>query len=93
MPLQSNPESCPVCYVKKGFNFIKDYKTREREFSLYQCQNCSAQFYAPFGKVKQDDYEKKDSYKLGKIIKPNISRRYHQKFLKKINLLPRKQKF
>lgn len=83
MPLKEFPKICPVCLEKKGFNFIKDYKLKEGDFSLYECCGCKVQFYMPFRKIESKDYEKKDSYNISEFLKPEIFRGYHKKFLER----------
>ncbi len=82
MPNIKSPKVCPVCSAGRSFTFIKDYNFKESNYSLYQCQNCQAQFYAPFKSIGDKGHEQRNIYKLNEIVKPKIFRSYHKRFLK-----------
>ncbi|MEK7665104.1 MAG: class I SAM-dependent methyltransferase [Patescibacteria group bacterium] len=83
MVIQENQKICPVCLEGKELGFIRDYKLKEGDFSLYQCKKCQAQFYDPFLKIKGKNYQEKNSYEINEAIKPKIFRKYHKKFLER----------
>ncbi|MBI2053761.1 MAG: class I SAM-dependent methyltransferase [Candidatus Staskawiczbacteria bacterium] len=86
--MQEKPKICPVCKEGDDFDFIKDYKLKEGNFSLYECLKCKVQFYSPFKKIESKDYEAKDSYNISRFLKPAISRGYHKKFLQSNKKFP-----
>lgn len=52
------PGSCPVCSFKTAadnFKFIENYSENGKEWTLYQCENCSVQLWIPF-KEADDSY-------------------------------------
>lgn len=92
MPKINHPKICPICFAGKKFAFIKDYNLKENNFSLYQCQDCQVQFYAPFKSIERKGHEQRNIYKTSEIIKPRILRDYHKKFLKRNKNFPHKLK-
>jgi SAM-dependent methyltransferase len=64
MPYQNPPEICPVCKEKADFKFIQDYKSKEGEWSLYECPKCQVQFWMPFRNPGREWYEEKEESQL-----------------------------
>ncbi|MFA5878106.1 MAG: class I SAM-dependent methyltransferase [Candidatus Staskawiczbacteria bacterium] len=79
----NHPKSCPVCLTGEKFTFIKSYNLKENNFALYQCQKCKIQFYLPFEGISEENYQKMGIYKISELIRPQIRRGYHKKFLKR----------
>lgn len=87
MHFQSVPQICPVCREGKNFNFIRDYRKKKYNFSLFECRLCEVQFWTPFKSPSaewyKDLYQKTKEYELNQGLKANINRGYHKNFLKK----------
>lgn len=83
MPKVNHPKICPVCFAGEKFSFIEDYNLKENNFSLYQCQNCQVQFFAPFKSIEDKGHEQRNIYKISEVIKPIIFRGYHKKFFER----------
>lgn len=81
MAFQKPPKICPICKQGKEFKFIRDFKKANSKFSLYQCSECSVQFWLPLDVPGLYWYEEKN-FRIKNIIKPEICRGYHKKFLK-----------
>ncbi|MCG2700273.1 class I SAM-dependent methyltransferase [Candidatus Parcubacteria bacterium] len=92
MPNINHPKICPICFIGRKFAFIKDYSLKEKNFSLYQCQDCQVQFYLPFKSIEDKGYEQRNNYKISEIVKPRIFRGYHKKFFKINKNFSRKMK-
>jgi len=88
MPYQKNPEFCPICKHGKKFEFIRDIKKGSSEFSLYQCSECSVQFWLPL-KIPGLSWHEKNNFRIKNIIKPEICRGYHKRFLKIHKIFPK----
>jgi SAM-dependent methyltransferase len=73
MSYHNPPEICPVCKEKADFKFIQDYKSKEGEWSLYECSQCQVQFWMPFKNPSAQQYEEDVDYtsKLGILTKEN----------------------
>jgi len=80
MSYQKPPKICPVCKEEADFKFIQDYKSKEGEWSLYECSKCQVQFWLPFKNPGKTHYER------GRIVRETIEPQflygYHKKFLK-----------
>lgn len=83
MPYQKPPEICPVCKEAADFKFIQDYKSKEGEWSLYECSKCQVQFWMPFKNPGPEWYRSLGGYIVRDIARPKIVRGYHKQFLKK----------
>jgi len=82
MPFQETPKICPICEQGKNFAFIRDLEKDDSKYSLYQCSECQVQFWLPLEIPKLSWYEEK-AFRIKNIIKPEICRGYHKKFLQK----------
>ncbi|XOB46589.1 MAG: class I SAM-dependent methyltransferase [Candidatus Nealsonbacteria bacterium] len=63
IPFQQSPKICPVCLAESNFKFIRDYQSKNGNFSLYECPNCEVQFWVPFQNPGAEWYEK-NSYNV-----------------------------
>lgn len=88
MPFKPAPSICPVCLKEKEFNFIRDYKDKDSEFSLYECKNCGIQFWVPFKNAGKEWYEREYGYQAKNILVSKSFSGCHKKFLQKFNNLP-----
>lgn len=79
MPFQQSPKICPVCLEESHFKFIRDYQSKNGNFSLYECLKCDVQFWAPFKNPGVEWYESQEQYRVKEF---KIYRGYHKKFLR-----------
>jgi len=88
MPFKPASLICPICQKPEEFNFIRDYQSKDGEFSLYECKNCGLQFWNPFKNAGPEWYEKEYGYQSSDILISKAFRGCHKKFLKEFNNLP-----
>lgn len=62
MPYQEKPKACPVCQKETDFKFIQDYKSKDGEWSLYECSGCKVQFWMPFKNPGAKEYTEAADY-------------------------------
>lgn len=76
---------CPICRKDSEIDYLESYNDRGQEYRLYQCRNCSAQFWEPFKNPGAEWYGKNESY-AGRNIdpdpRPNINHRRIINYLK-----------
>lgn len=80
MLYQQPPQICPVCKERADFKFIQDYRSKEKEWSLYECSKCAVQFWIPFKNPGVKHYSR--NYIVRDTMDPQFLYGYHRKFLK-----------
>lgn len=61
---KETPLKCPIClkqYLDK-FRIIRDYKSNDGAFSLYECLVCGVQFWAPFESPSSKWYQERYNF-------------------------------
>lgn len=83
MPYKQPPAICLICQEKSNFRFVEDYKSKDGEFTLYECMKCEAQLWMPFQNPQSRWYDTMYSpeYLIKNIENPGIQREAHKKFL------------
>ena len=76
------PATCPICGGGGEFRFIRNYVSSEGRWSLYECAQCSVQFWTPFKNPGNQWYEDLAGYAVRKVEKQKIERGHHKEFLK-----------
>ncbi len=79
MPFCHPPKICPVCLEPSQTKFVRNYRSQDGVFSLYECLSCLIQFWEPFVNPGAVWYEAQEIYRLKK---PKLYRGYHKSFLR-----------
>lgn len=80
MSNQHTPKICPICKQGKKFKFIRECIKGKDKFFLYECSMCQVQFWLPF-KIPGVEWHEEIAFRVKNIVKPEICRGYHKKFL------------
>ncbi|HNW55874.1 MAG TPA: class I SAM-dependent methyltransferase [bacterium] len=81
MSLQKAAAKCPFCQTEQAPRFVLDKVNENGSFSLYHCQNCGGEYFAPFFHPGGDWYEKGDPYNVKESFSPRDLHCYHKYFL------------
>lgn len=84
MPYQKPPQVCPVCKKAADFKFFQDHDSKWGSWSLYECSECTVQFWYPMKNPGRDWYEAEaESWRIHQIPKKKTKPSWqHKEFLK-----------
>jgi len=82
--MEQNGQKCYFCGSSEKPRDIGTHMDNGTEYTLRECPNCAAQYWAPFKNPGAEWYEKDERY-AGRNLDPDIEANWHQK--KTIDLL------
>jgi len=75
--MKSQEGLCSVCKRQSSLSQIRSFNN----YTLQECSLCKVQFWIPFLNPGVDWYEQGNRYVTGGVLKPEVSRVYHKRFL------------